>query len=91
MVHTLGHRSEPWSCLLGELAPRLTEFTVDATRNSRLRFLRLLRFELGLCRRPLFEHLLNGLRYHLRVFVAIVAQRILSNPPPNERLGLGVV
>ena len=39
----------------------------------------------------MFEHLLHGLRYHLRVLVAVVAQRILSNPPPNQGLGLGVV
>jgi hypothetical protein len=41
--------------------------------------------------RPLFEHLRHGLRDHLRIFVAIVAQRILSKPSPNQGFGLGVV
>src|SRR5882762_4959256 len=46
---------------------------------------------LPLCARPLFEHLLDCLRYHLRVFVAIVAQCILSKPAPDQGLVLGVV
>ena len=34
--------------------------------------------------RVLFEHLLDGLGHHLRVFATIVAQRILSNPSPCQ-------
>ena len=39
---------------------------------------------------PLLEHLLNALLHRLLVLVAVVAQRILGNPTPYQRLSLGV-
>src|SRR5260370_12760394 len=39
---------------------------------------------------PLLEHLLDALLHCLLVLVAVVAQRILGNPSPYQRLGLRV-
>src|SRR6267154_4109489 len=39
---------------------------------------------------PLLEHLLDALLHCLLVLVAVVAQRILGNSSPYQRLGLGV-
>src|SRR6266481_258816 len=39
---------------------------------------------------PLLEHLLDALLHRLLILVAVVAQRILGNPSPYQRLGLGV-
>src|SRR5277367_1265766 len=41
--------------------------------------------------RPLFEHLLDSFSDHLLIFIAVVAQGVLTNPPPHQRLGLSVV
>src|ERR1700726_126197 len=41
--------------------------------------------------RPLLEHLLDGFLHQLLILVAVVAQRILGNPSPYQRLGLSVI
>src|SRR5438445_1781313 len=40
---------------------------------------------------PLLKHLLNGLLHQLLVLVAVVAQRVLGDSSPHQRLALGVV
>src|ERR1700732_1967788 len=39
---------------------------------------------------PLLEHFLDALLHCLLILVPVVAQRILGNSSPNQRLGLGV-
>src|SRR5271157_5524251 len=48
-------------------------------------------FRLSLALRPLLEHLLYGFLHHLLVLVAVVAQGVLSDSTPNQRLSLCVV